>query len=509
MTPSDVKTVAENINDFIEVPDGINRLRKAVLTLAVSGKLVQQNKKEGTADELLLEVKQQREKLESGSSRKRKIQSMAPTSYKETLYDLPDSWRWSRVGEICNLQTGATPSRNNASYFGGDIPWLVSGDINRGEIFECDGRITKAGLENSNCKIIQPNSVLIALNGQGKTRATVALLRIPSALNQSLVAMTPYSDGVLPEYVFWYLRSQYREMRAITGQDDRRGLNMKLVSELAIPLPPKGEQKRIVNRVHDIFKQLNQLESQKKERDLVRSRLTRSAMQALGSADSKIAFEQLAELIKTPQDIKELENAILTLAVSGKIVSTEKNDWVVAKFDDKDLLNIIDGDRGANYPSKSEFTNEGYCLFLNTSNVRKGEFNLSRCDFITKGKDELLRKGKLVREDIVLTTRGTIGNTAYYASDIPFDNIRINSGMVILRCDTSKIFPPYLITFLNSSLFISQTNKLMSGSAQQQLPIRVLNQIFFPLPPLSEQKRIVKRVKELMTLINCLKKVIE
>lgn len=143
------------------------------------------------------------------------------------------------ISEVCDLQTGATPSRQEHSYFGGDIPWLVSGDINKGEITECDGRITKEGLENSNCKIIPENSTLIALNGQGKTRATVAVLRIPAALNQSLVAMIPYSgERLLPEYIFWNLRGRYYAIRDITGQDQCRGLNMKLVGQLSLPLPP-------------------------------------------------------------------------------------------------------------------------------------------------------------------------------------------------------------------------------------------------------------------------------
>ena len=109
--------------------------------------------------------------------------------------------------------------------------------------------------------------------------------------------------------------------------------------------------------------------------------------------------------------------------------------WKVGTLDE--IIDIIDGDRGTNYPSQEEFTSSGYCLFLNASNVSKKGFNFSTSNFISKDKDKALRKGKLSRYDIVLTTRGTVGNIGYYGESIPFENIRINSGMVIMRSKIS------------------------------------------------------------------------
>lgn len=149
---------------------------------------------------------------------------------------------------------------------------------------------------------------------------------------------------------------------------------------------------------------------------------------------------------------------------------------------------IIDGDRGKNYPSHDEFHNEGYCLFLSTRNVRQTGFDFSYCQFITHAKDELLRKGKLRKHDIVLTTRGTVGNLAYYGNDVPFENIRINSGMVIVRPDEGKmesIFCYYLFRYLQKSF-----ETFTSGSAQPQLPIRDLNEMVILLPELPEQRTI-------------------
>jgi restriction endonuclease S subunit len=111
-------------------------------------------------------------------------------------------------------------------------------------------------------------------------------------------------------------------------------------------------------------------------------------------------------------------------------------------------LEIIDGDRGNNYPNKEEFRSTGYCLFLNTSNVAKDGFNFAELDFVTRERDLLLRKGKLKRNDCVLTTRGTVGNTAFFGPAVKYENIRINSGMVIVRPDANLLDPYYLYCYL-------------------------------------------------------------
>jgi type I restriction enzyme S subunit len=153
-------------------------------------------------------------------------------------------------------------------------------------------------------------------------------------------------------------------------------------------------------------------------------------------------------------------------------------------------LEIIDGDRGANYPKQQDFATTGHCLFLNAGNVTTNGFNFSDCAFISAEKDSVLRKGKLRRNDIVLTTRGTVGNVAYFDKSVPYDHIRINSGMVIFRVQPKELWPRFLYLFLRSFIFRSQVESLRTGSAQPQLPIRDINQIKIPVPPLKEQQAI-------------------
>ncbi len=160
-------------------------------------------------------------------------------------------------------------------------------------------------------------------------------------------------------------------------------------------------------------------------------------------------------------------------------------------------LEFIDGDRGVNYPKKSELLPEGDCVFLNTGNVRQNSFDFSNLDYITKEKDNLLRNGKLQRDDIVLTTRGTVGNVALYSQEVPFSNIRINSGMVIIRVNRNFWHPYFVYLFFQSHLFKKQISRLISGSAQPQLPISILETVSIPQLTLDEQKEIIFNIKSI------------
>ena len=160
-------------------------------------------------------------------------------------------------------------------------------------------------------------------------------------------------------------------------------------------------------------------------------------------------------------------------------------------------LEFIDGDRGINYPKKSELLLEGDCVFLNTGNVRQNSFDFSNLDYITKEKDNLLRNGKLQRDDIVLTTRGTVGNVALYSQEVPFSNIRINSGMVIIRVNKNFWHPYFVYLFFQSHLFKKQISRLISGSAQPQLPISILETVSIPQLTLDEQKEIIFNIKSI------------
>jgi len=183
-------------------------------------------------------------------------------------------------------------------------------------------------------------------------------------------------------------------------------------------------------------------------------------------------------------------------------------DWPMVTFAEAPF-EIIDGDRGVNYPKKEDFSSDGYCVFLNTKNVRSSGFDFENVAFISRKKDETLKKGRLCRKDVVITTRGTVGNTGYYDNSVPFDRIRINSGMLIFRVDESRLSGEYLFRFFDSRNFRRQRDLIVSGSAQTQLPIRSLNRAMLPLPNLETQQAIVAEVESEQTLVDANRELIE
>lgn len=174
-------------------------------------------------------------------------------------------WPIKNIGELCDLNTGGTPSRSKKEYFdNGTIPWLVSGDVHKGEVLDCEGRITEKGLENSNARYLPINSILIALNGQGKTKGTVAMLRMKATCNQSVVSISPKNvEELLPEYLYINLKGRYKEIRKLTGDsgNDRRGLNMPLLRQIKIPIAPIEVQRRIVEVLENAFSKIERLQT--------------------------------------------------------------------------------------------------------------------------------------------------------------------------------------------------------------------------------------------------------
>ena len=154
-------------------------------------------------------------------------------------------------------------------------------------------------------------------------------------------------------------------------------------------------------------------------------------------------------------------------------------------------IELIDGDRGKNYPKKSEIKEKGFCLFLNAKNVTSNDFNFNELNYISEEKDKLLRNGKIKRKDIILTTRGTVGNVAYYSNKVPYENMRINSGMIIIRC-SENLNEKYLYWYMRSKMFQNQIKELQTGSAQPQLPISIIKNMNIKICEKHLQNKIVK-----------------
>ncbi|GAA0104035.1 restriction endonuclease subunit S [Paraclostridium sordellii] len=168
--------------------------------------------------------------------------------YKKTEVGvIPDDWEVKSIGKISEVKTGGTPSRNNEDYWeNGTIPWMSSGEVNKKRVHYTKEFITELGLKHSNTSLLPKNTIMMALNGQGKTRGMVALLEIESTCNQSLAGIIT-NKLVNPYYVYYYLESLYEKIRAITGDGARNGLNLALIREIKVGIPPLKEQEKIAD----------------------------------------------------------------------------------------------------------------------------------------------------------------------------------------------------------------------------------------------------------------------
>lgn len=168
------------------------------------------------------------------------------TQYKNTVIGpIPIDWEVKKLGEFTKITAGGTPSTTKSSYWGGNIKWMNSGELNYKFIYDVEGRITEDGLRNSSTKLIPPHCILIGLAGQGKTRGTVAMNMVELCTNQSIASIYP-SCNFKEEFLYFNLDSRYNEIRLLsTGDGGRGGLNLSILNNLHIPLPPLPEQQKI------------------------------------------------------------------------------------------------------------------------------------------------------------------------------------------------------------------------------------------------------------------------
>ena len=257
------------------------------------------------------------------------------------------------------------------------------------------------------------------------------------------------SEELNLQYLYYYLKSDFalQRIRAVATGSVRDNLKLNMLYEFPINIPTIDEQNILVDKLDKARKIIALHQEELKLLDeLMRSRFV--------------------ELFGDPV-INSCELVIKPMT---------------------DICEIIDGDRGKNYPTVDEFSDKGYCLFLNAKNVTESGFNFDTCMFISKEKDEMLRKGKLMRGDVVLTTRGTLGNLAFYTEDVPFEHIRINSGMVILRMKKDLVNEVYFIEQFKL-LLTNIKEKIASGSAQPQLPISTMNKINILIADIDKQNQ--------------------
>jgi len=157
----------------------------------------------------------------------------------------PKGYPIIRIRDVTDVLTGATPSRNNSLYYGGDIPWIKTGEIEAGLIDHADEYITQEAISSTNCKILPINTIMIAMYGQGKTRGTAGLLKIPAATNQACAAIIPCSE-FHPVYLYRFFVNEYDALRGMGRGAQQANLNLSMIKDYPIMAVPIQQQLEFV-----------------------------------------------------------------------------------------------------------------------------------------------------------------------------------------------------------------------------------------------------------------------
>ncbi len=210
--------------------------------------------------------------------------SSVPAGYKQTEVGvIPEEWAMRPLGELATVTAGGTPSRTNAEYWNGDIPWVTTSEVDFHTINSAEQFITTEGLNNSAAKLLPRGTILMALYGQGKTRGKVGVLGIEAATNQACAAIS-LKRGVRPEFIFHLLASKYDAIRNLSNTGNQENLNGSLVRSVAIVLPPEPEQRAIAAALSDVDALLGALDRLiAKKRDL-----KQAAMQQLLTGQTRL-----------------------------------------------------------------------------------------------------------------------------------------------------------------------------------------------------------------------------
>lgn len=385
-------------------------------------------------------------------------------------FEVADNWAWTTLGNIGTWQAGGTPSRSNKSYYGGNIPWLKTGDLNDGVITDIPEKITEDAVANSSAKINPTGSVLIAM--YGATIGKLGILTFPATTNQACCACIEYF-AITQKYLFYFLLSHRGMFIAKGGGGAQPNISKEIIVNTAIPLPPLAEQERIVTEIERWFTLIDQLEQGKSDLQTV---------------------------------IKQAKSRVLYLAIHGKLVPQNPNDepaikllkrinpdftpcnnghytnlpigWVVVPM--QMLCSLTDGEKldGKEMPNLDVKYLRGERDFKTLTNGR----------YVVANSLLILVDGENSGEVFRTQIEGYQGST--------FKQLHINKNM----------FAEYILHVINLHRKALRENKV--GSAIPHLDKKLFKAIEVPVPPYKEQVRIVAAINSMYSRLDTIMEIL-
>ena len=380
--------------------------------------------------------------------------------YKQTEAGIiPSDWTIKKIGDFTSITSGGTPSTSRSDYWGGEIKWMSSGELNYKRVVDVVGRITQKGLTNSATKILPKQCVLIGLAGQGKTRGTAAINYIDICTNQSIAAIHP-SSVVSNEFLYHNLDNRYNELRSLsTGDSGRGGLNLTIIKNIDICMPSQySEQVAIAT--------------------------------ALNDADNWI--QSLTSLIAKKQNIKQ--------GVTQELLRPKDN-WNLISIS---KIGVTYG--GLSGKSKGDFENgeNPYIPFMNVMN--NSIIDVDFFDYVNISASEKQYKAK--KGDLFFNTSSEtpdeVGMSSVLHADIP--NLYLNSFCFGFRVHKDiDVLPLFLSYFFRSDYGREKMSSLAQGATRYNLSKSNFLKIEINLPKLGVQKSIAQTLFDMDEEISILK----
>ena len=505
------------------------QLKNSILQWAIQGKLVPQDPNDEPASVLLDKIRKEKERLIKEKKIKRDknasvIYRGEDNSYYEKIlatgevkcideeipFEIPNGWEWTRMGNIGDWGAGATPAKGNTAYYGGNILWLRTGELNNSVVYDTEIKVTEKALKECSLRLNKIGDVMIAM--YGATIGKVAIVGKELTTNQACCACTSF--GIYNYFLFYFLMgSQAEFVKKGEGGAQPNISREKLVSHL-MPVPPINEQYRIVEKIkallpligkyNDVQIQLDKLNSEIEER--LRKSILQEAIR--GKLVPQIAEENTAnDLLEQIQEEKQ------KLVKEGKLKKSALNDSVIFKGDDKRYyekigksVQCIDDEIPFGIPESWEWARLENCIsLLSGRDLEPNQYNDNKVGipYITGASN--FKNGFLYvnrwtsspitiasKGDLLLTCKGTIGAMAY-------NNIGdIHIARQVMGIKTYNVDLQYIRLYLkfNINTLEKKANSMIPGISRNTILRMIL-----PLPPLAEQKRIVEKVNQLMQLL--------
>ncbi|HCL9730129.1 TPA: restriction endonuclease subunit S [Escherichia coli] len=529
---------------------GIKKLRELILELAVRGKLVPQDPNDEPASELLKRIAAEKAELvKQGKIKKQK--PLPEISEEEKPFELPQGWEWVTLATVGEIVGGGTPKSDNPQFWAKNgIKWITPADLYglKGKYITSGARdISPAGLSNSSARLMPKGSVLFS------SRAPIGYVAIADAelsTNQGFKSCVPYIKESA-EYIYYFLLASAKKIDAEASGTTFKEVSGAIVSKILLPLPPLSEQLKIVSRANELMSLCDQLEQQSLTSLDAHQQLVETLLGTL--TDSQNA-EELAEnwtrisehfdtLFTTEASVDALKQTILQLAVMGKLVPQDPNDEPASELlkriaqekaqlvkegkikKQKSLPPISDEEKPFELPEGWEWS------YLSDIGIlaRGRSKHRPRNDptLYADGTIPLVQTGDVARSNGCINTYSALYNQLGLSQSKLWNkgtlcitiaaNIADSGILNFDACFPDSVvgFTPYeneipVLYFHYFMMTIKSTlEKFAPSTAQKNISIDILSQLFFPCPPLEEFHRIVDKVQNLLSVCDVLRAYIQ